>query len=207
MFFHAIFKSKFFSGLSAMDLSFLDLNWRDLRIEGKQMILLVDMLKRSRGTFIIDGYEAINFEPANEDIFRIVLRVFEVSGEGSYCYQLHEDTGKWVNLGMLRYRFEWGKYVFIQSWSLCGIKIPGLKEIVPLKDIFSGCLGEKLDGVAFVGKSGLNGKNVMLRLDTEERLERYDQEQKCEMFNTETDEWEFWGMLVKKLPPKPRFKI
>lgn len=163
------------------------------------MILLTDMLKRPGRTLMIDGFEALEFEPMNEEVVRIILRVVEVFSDGTYCYQYHEDTGKWVNLGKIRYRSEWGKYIFIQSWEACGIRLTDAKKIIPFKDIFSECLGEKLDGVAFVGKGVLADKHLLLRLDTDERLSDYYSDQKCEMFNTETDEWEFWGMLVKKL--------
>ncbi|GEM_PF-4785626 len=190
-----------------MDFPFFELNWKDMQIEGRQVIPLADMLKRSRGTCRVGGLQSISFEAVNPEIDRIVLRITETA-EGTYCFQWDDDEEDWINLGFVRFRPEWGRYMFILRWESCGIRLPGEKKVVPLKEIFSSCVGERFDGVAFTGKEGtaLEGRSLMLRLDTDTRLSDDHEEQKCDMFNDVTDDWEFWGVLVKRLPKKSFFK-
>lgn len=186
-----------------MTLSFFKSNWQDLWIKGEKKILLWKILKRYQDEFKIDDRDAISFECADDPSERMIFSFIEVGGR-SHCCIWDESKKIWIIAGTLYFRNEWGKYLFEDRWRSLRIRLPGTKRLVPLRYIFSECLGERFDGVAFRGKGKLDGLEPLLRLDQDQEIQHFYSDQRCEMFNEVTDEWEFWGTVVKKINKPPR---
>ena len=184
-----------------MELSYFETIFKELTIcKDKMEIRLQDMVVRSRGMCTVFGHQAINFEAVDEDMDPIFLRTVSV-GDSTHCLKWDTDSGSWHDMGIILLSNEWKLNFFKNNWEMCGIQFPN-GEIRHLKDIFSECLGHRHDGLIFVGKGRYDGENLLIRLDIETRLLDFYDEQRCEKFNKEIDEWEFWGMLVKKLRKK-----
>ncbi len=184
-----------------MDVDYFEIIFKELTVyNGNLETRLQDMVIRSRGICNIGGYAAVNFEAVNEDIGAIYLRPMMVA-DSTHCFRWDEEKECWDDMGTILMSNEWKLHYFRYQWKACGIRLPN-GEIRRFNDIFSECLGERYDGLAFVGKGRHDGENLLIRLDTETPLEKFYDEQRCEKFDKQKDEWEFWGMLIKKFPKK-----
>ncbi len=167
---------------------------------GNMETRLQDIAVRSRGICNIGGYTAVNFEAVDESVGAIFLRPMMV-GEHLHCFRWDDEKKRWDDMGKILISNEWKLHYFGNHWKACGIRLPN-GEILRFNDIFSECLGERYDGLAFIGKGRYDGENLLIRLDTETPLGNFYDEQRCEKFDKEKDEWEYWGMLIKKFPKK-----
>ena len=184
-----------------MDLLYFEIIFKELTVHnGNMETRLRDMVVRSRGICEIGGCSAVNFESANEDVGTIFLRS-ETIGESTHCFRWDDEKGRWDDMGRILLSNEWSNHYFKNNWENCGIIFPN-GETRRLKDIFSECLGDRYDGLAFVGKGRYDGENFLIRLDMETPLLNFFDNQRCERFDKEDDEWKYWGMLVKKVNKK-----
>ncbi len=181
-----------------MDPDLFSIIWKELQIRGgPQVIVLKQMLAKCLGTCTIGGFEALKFEPANPDADILYFRTVLTENYNSHCLQWDPENEKWNLLGMLHYANEWGPYLLRTYWTQSAIRLPGSAKATLLADIFSECQGERHGGLLFSGKGKFDGEQILIRLDDETPLDTYSAPQRCERFNRETDEWEFWGMFLK----------
>lgn len=184
-----------------MNLMNFENEWRDFAIfNGKTVVSLRVMLVRSRGICTIDGCKAINFESANEDVDPMILRLITDAGGTIFCLRWDDNKEEWERFGCLVPANEWSTAQLERHWKDCAIQPVGTRRILNFRDIFSSCIGERYEGVAFTGKGKYDGENFLIRPNCDKQLANYYDDQRCERFNKEDNEWEFWGMLVKHVP-------
>lgn len=181
-----------------MELRDLEFLWPELYIDSpnKKQLYLSDMVSKLRGEKKICGMTALHFDPVNEENGPIFLTIDCPAGGSTYCLRWDEEKGYWECLGKLYQTFEWGLRLLNRYWNICAIRLKS-GEAVLLKDAISLCLGEKYEGLLFKGKGVWEDEMLILKLEREERLENYFEEQKCYRLNRDSDEWEFFGMLIK----------
>ena len=189
-----------------MELKDLELLWRELYIENsnKKQTYLSDMLARLMGEKNFSGIPALQFEPIKEEDNYIFLTVDSDSQGPVYCSKWNEEKEEWECLGKLFQTYEWGPCMLNRYWNQCAVSFAS-EELVYLKDVITSCMGEKYGGLLFKGKGIWDGEMLILKLDREEKLQNYYQNQKCYRYNKDSGEWEFFGMLIKQ--PQVRKKI
>lgn len=188
-----------------MDLAQFEVEWKEYSVTlGRHTVNLRSMLVRSRGTCTKGGYKAVNFKAVNEDVDPMFLRPAVAPDGTSYCMRWNDETEKWENIGHILISNEWSANQLKSKWQDCAIQLASSGKILNFRDIFSDCIGERYDGVCFVGKGRFDGENILLRLDREKQVTDYFSDQDCERYNEEKDEWEFWGMLIKRNPMRKK---
>ena len=190
-----------------MDLASFEYFWPEIilkqNVYSHDALRLQDILIRCKGEVTRDGYRALSFDHINEDLNPFILRSERKTFDSlACCYKWNEETEKWGLLGIMFLTNEWGNFQLRRLWEQCGIVFPNTNQITALKDIFSQCLGEKSEGLLFIGREKFRGDSLILKLDEKIRLPRYLDPQKCFFLNKETEEWEILGTLFKKLPAK-----
>lgn len=185
-----------------MDLSQFEVEWREfavVKMEKKVTVVtnLRSMLKRSRGIYTKGGYKAINFESANEDVDPMFISLGKDNGGNTFCLRWDDVSEKWENIGMLVPSNEWSANQLQRYWEDCAIQLKNPNKVWNFREIFEKCIGERYDGVCFVGRGRFDGENILIRLNCDKQLANYYDDQVCEKYNEDKDEWEYWGLLVK----------
>ena len=189
-----------------MDLRSLEFSWKEYYIKypNNRETYLTDMLKSLKGEKKVGGRNALQFSSLNEEDGLIFISVeFDPATNFNYCLKWNDDKEKWEILGILLPTNEWGLRLFSYYWSSCAIGLYSSSTIVHLKDTIAGCFGEKYGGLLFKGKGIWDGEMLILKLDREEKLQNYYEDQKCYRYDNDSGEWEFFGMLLKNPNKKP----
>lgn len=184
-----------------MDLNTFSVLWPELTVKKRDLvgpvIALRDILVKSLGETERGGRRGISFEHVNDDLTPYILRPEQPRLDGStHCYWWNEEKEEWQSLGDLFLRKEWGVYQLARFWKTCGIQFANGKKI-SFESAIDRCLGEKSEGLLFIGKGVWEGESMILKLEEEERLAGYWDSQKCYFLDRDSGEWKFFGWLLK----------
>lgn len=185
-----------------MDLWQFEVEWREysvMKIEKRvtTVVNLRSMLKRSRGIYTRGECKAINFEAVNDEVDPMFLCLGKDNAGSTFCLRWNDETEKYENIGLLIPANEWSANQLQRYWEGCAIQLRNPARVLNFREIFEKCIGERYDGVSFVGRGRFDGENILIRLNCDKQLANYYDDQVCEKYNEDKDEWEYWGMLIK----------
>ncbi|MBU6142127.1 hypothetical protein KGO95_03375 [Patescibacteria group bacterium] len=182
-----------------MDLQGLEIRWKEHCIElkeGEKYVYFTDLFSGPRGTKMIGGYMAVQFARKDADADDLFLCVAPTE-KNFHCLSWDADRSRWVDMGILHYTNEWGNYQFMMYWDKCAIVLEKSKETIKLCDIFSQCLGERYEGLLFLGAGILEDQRFVLKLDTDTRLSSLLSAQQCLYYDKDAGEWKPYGTLLR----------
>ncbi len=182
-----------------MELVEFEMNWREYCIEPRKdekCIYLRDLFSGTRGAQRIGGFTAVRFVQRKDQADDLFLRPVDINGK-MHCCSWDADREQWNNIGRIYRTNEWGNYQFTLYWRTSAIVLEKTKQQIALSSIFSQCLGEKYEGLLFIGTGILEGERMILKLDTKKRLAGFLDPQDCYYYDQDEEEWKLYGKLLK----------